>query len=150
LILKFRMNDFRFAPRQLLKNPSFAAISIVTLALGIGANTAIFSVINAVLLRPLPYPDAERLMILNESDANQPSISVSYPDYVDWKRESTVLAHLAISRRESYGLSGLEGRADPVIFGSVTILLGLAALLACWLPARRAARVDPIITLRSE
>src|SRR5450432_268143 len=113
------MNDLKFACRQLLKNPGFAAIAIVTLALGIGANTAIFSVINAVLLRPLPYPDAERLMIVNESDANQPSISVSYPDYVDWKRENSVFAQLAIARRESYGLSGLEGRDPEQVSGGV-------------------------------
>ncbi len=113
------MNDFKFACRQLLKNPGFAAIAIVTLALGIGANTAIFSVINAVLLRPLPYPESQRLMILNESDANQPAISVSFPDYEDWKRDNTVFAHLAISRRESFGLSGLEGRDPEQISGGL-------------------------------
>ena len=113
------MNDLKFACRQLLKNPGFAAIAILTLALGIGANTAIFSVINAVLLRPLPYPESQRLMILNESDANQPSISVSYPDYVDWKADNSVFAHLAISRRESFSLSGLEGRDPEQISGGL-------------------------------
>src|SRR5262249_30031257 len=113
------MNDLKFSCRQLLKNPGFAAIAILTLALGIGANTAIFSVINAVLLRPLPYPDSERLMILLQSDANQPGISVSFPDYMDWKKDNTVFEHLAISRRESYGLSGIPGREPEQISGAL-------------------------------
>ena len=59
-------NHFRSAFRQVVKNPAFSAVTILTLALGIGANTAIFSIVNAVLLRPLPYPDADRIMVLNE------------------------------------------------------------------------------------
>ncbi len=113
------MKDFRFALRQLRKAPGFTFIAVLTLALGIGANTAIFSVIYAVLLRPLPYPEADRLMILTESDANQPQISVSFPDYVDWKRDNTVFEELAISRRESFNLSGLEGRAPEQISGAI-------------------------------
>ncbi|MFL6537574.1 MAG: ABC transporter permease, partial [Chthoniobacterales bacterium] len=95
------MNDIRFAIRQLLKSPAFTIIAVLTIGLGIGANTAIFSVVNAVLLRPLPYPEADRLVILNETSAAQPEISVSYPDYVDWKRDNAVFEHLAVSRRES-------------------------------------------------
>jgi putative ABC transport system permease protein len=113
------MNDLRFAFRQLRKSPGFTFIAVITLALGIGANTAIFSVIYAVLLQPLPYPDPDRLTILTETDANQPQISVSFPDYVDWKRDNTVFEHLAISRRESFNLSGLEGRAPEQISGGV-------------------------------
>jgi putative ABC transport system permease protein len=113
------MNDLRFALRQLRKSPGFTLIAVLTLALGIGANTAIFSVIYAVLLQPLPYPEGDRLMILTETDANQPQISVSFPDYIDWRRDNTVFEHLAVSRRESYNLSGLEGRAPEQVSGGL-------------------------------
>src|SRR5436190_6697743 len=113
------MNDLRFALRQLRKSPGFTLIAVLTLALGIGANTAIFSVIYAVLLRPLPYPDPDRLMVMTETDANQPQISVSFPDYVDWRRDNTVFEEIAISRRESFNLSGLQGRAPEQISGSL-------------------------------
>ena len=113
------MKDLRFALRQLRKSPGFTFVAVLTLALGIGANTAIFSVIYAVLLRPLPYPEADKITILTESDANQPQISVSFPDYVDWKRDNTSFEEIAISRRESFNLSGLEGRAPEQISGAI-------------------------------
>jgi putative ABC transport system permease protein len=113
------MNDLRFAFRQLRKSPGFAFVAIITLGLCIGANTAIFSVVDAVLLRPLPYPEPDRLMIVLESDANQPSISVSMPDYLDWKRENTVFENIAVSRRETYNLSGLPGRQPEQIPGAL-------------------------------
>jgi putative ABC transport system permease protein len=113
------MNDLRFALRQLRKSPGFTFIAVLTLALGIGANTAIFSVIYAVLLQPLPYPQGDRIVILTETDSNQPQISVSYPNYVDWKRDNTVFENLAISRRESFNVSGLQGRAPEQISGGL-------------------------------
>jgi putative ABC transport system permease protein len=113
------MNDLRYALRQLRKSPGFTLIAVLTLALGIGANTAIFSVIYAVLLQPLPYPEANKLVILTETSANQPQISVSYQNYVDWKRDNTVFEHLAVARRESFNLSGLEGRAPEQVPGGL-------------------------------
>jgi putative ABC transport system permease protein len=113
------MNDLRFAFRQLRKTPGFTFIAVLTLALGIGANTAIFSVIYAVLLQPLPYPEGDRIVILTETDSNQPQISVSYPDYVDWKRDNTVFENIAASRRESFNLSGLPGRAPEQVQGGL-------------------------------
>src|SRR6266480_3788120 len=98
------MNYLGFALRQLRKSPGFTFVAVLTLALCIGANTAVFSVINAVLLRPLPYPESDQIVILSESDANQPSISVSFPDYLDWKKENRVFDRLAVTRRESYNL----------------------------------------------
>jgi putative ABC transport system permease protein len=128
------MNDLRFALRQLRKSPGFTLIAVLTLALGIGANTAIFSVIYAVLLQPLPYPEGNRIVILTETDSNQPQISVAYPDYVDWKRDNTVFENIAVSRRESFNLSGLPGRAPEQVPGGLVTgnffkVIGLQAQL---------------------
>jgi putative ABC transport system permease protein len=103
------MNDFRFALRQLRKSPGFTIIAVLTLALGIGANSAIFSVVNAVLLRPLPYPQPERLVYLNEVVSGTDT-SIALPDYLDWRRFSTSFQHLALTRLESRNLSGIAGR----------------------------------------
>lgn len=97
---------------MLRKQPGFSAIAILTLALGIGANTAIFSIVNAVLLRPLPYPDADRIMVLNESSGPGQDYSVALPDYFDWRNDNTVFEHLAATHKESRNLSGIPGR-DP-------------------------------------
>jgi putative ABC transport system permease protein len=128
------MNDLRFALRQLRKSPGFTLIAVLTLALGIGANTAIFSVIYAVLLQPLPYPEGDRIVILTETDSNQPQISVAYPDYVDWKRDNTVFENIAVSRRESFNLSGFPGRPPEQVQGGLVTgnffkVIGLQAQL---------------------
>jgi putative ABC transport system permease protein len=104
--------NIRYAFRMLRKQPGFSAIAILTLALGIGANTAIFSIVNAVLLRPLPYPDADRIMVLNESSGPGQDYSVALPDYFDWRNDNTVFEHLAATHKESRNLSGIPGR-DP-------------------------------------
>jgi putative ABC transport system permease protein len=103
------MNDLKFALRQLRKSPGFTIIAVLTLALGIGANSAIFSVVNHVLLRPLPYPHPERLIYLNEV-TNGTDTAIALPDYVDWRKDSKSFEHLAMSRLESRNLSGIPGR----------------------------------------
>src|SRR5438067_913102 len=106
------MSDLKFALRELRKSPGFTLVAVLTLALGIGANTAIFNIVNAVLLRPLPYPDADRIMVLNESSGPGQDYSVALPDYFDWRNENTVFEHLAATHKESRNLSGIPGR-DP-------------------------------------
>src|SRR5215212_12126117 len=106
------LQDLRFACRSLIKRPGFTIIAVLTLALGIGANTAIFSIVNAVLLRPLPYPAADRIMVLNESSGPGQDYSVALPDYFDWQKDNTVFEHLAATHKESRNLSGIPGR-DP-------------------------------------
>lgn len=103
------MNDLRYALRQLRKSPGFTIIAVLTLALGIGANSAIFSVVNAVLLRPLPYPQADRLVYLNEVTGGT-NTSIALPDYIDWQRDSKSFQHLALTRLESLNLSDVPGR----------------------------------------
>jgi putative ABC transport system permease protein len=85
----------KYALRTLLKTRGITLIAVLALALGIGANTAIFSVVNAVFLRPLPYPDAERLVEIAETSPDQSTNSVSYPNYLDWRSQVDVFEHLA-------------------------------------------------------
>src|SRR2546428_416885 len=95
------MHNLKFACRQLLKNPGFTAVAVLTLALAIGPNTAIFSVINAVLLRPLPYQQSEQLVWLSERSPEFASISISYPNFDDWRRQQSVF--------ENFGVYNLTG-----------------------------------------
>ncbi|HKR95037.1 MAG TPA: ABC transporter permease, partial [Candidatus Angelobacter sp.] len=79
--------DVRYGFRMLRKNPGFALVALLTLALGIGANSAIFTIVNAELLQPLPYPEPDRLVYLNEGNALS---SIGYPNYVDWAAQNHV------------------------------------------------------------
>jgi len=97
--------DIRHGLRALWKNPTFTAIAVLTLALGIGANTAIFSVVHAVLLRPLPYADPDRLVVLRESSLQGES-SDAYLNFVDWRDQSRTLSSMGASRGDSFNLTG--------------------------------------------
>jgi predicted permease len=104
------LHDLRYGFRQLVRSPGFAVIAILTLALGIGANTTIFSVVNGVLLNPLPYPQADRLVVLFHHKPNFVNGSISYLNYLDWRRDNRSFEAMAAYR---YGNAKLTGSGEP-------------------------------------
>ena len=107
------LQDVVYGLRVLRKNPVFTVVAVLTLALGIGANTAMFSVFNGVLLSPLPYPHPEQLIALGASKANFQNGSISYPNFRDWQKDNHTFESLAVFRPTSYALTGL-GEAEEV------------------------------------
>ena len=106
--------DVRYGVRMLLKNPGVTFIVIIALALGIGANSAIFSVVNAVLLRPLPYDQADRLVFLNEKSQVLDVMSISYPNFTDWRAQNHTFEKIGVYNRGSYNLTG-AGEAERIV-----------------------------------
>jgi len=104
------LQDLQYAARQMMKSPGFAVVAILTLALGIGANTAIFSVVNAVLLDPLPYPDANRLVVLFHNKPHFTRGSISYLNFLDWQRYNRSFEAMAAYR---WGAAKLTGAGEP-------------------------------------
>src|SRR5262249_24869377 len=100
------VGDLRYGFRTLVRNPMFTVVAVITLALGIGANTAIFSVVNAVLLRPLPYRDAGKLVLVFETEPELPKAPVSGQDFVDWREQNTAFESMAAGGEEDATLTG--------------------------------------------
>jgi putative ABC transport system permease protein len=189
------IQDIRYALRQLTKAPGFAAVAIITLALGIGANTAIFSLLDQALLRTLPVKDTDRLVILQfagsfkgrTSTRADESFYFSYPMYRDLRDRNSVFSGLLatvwaevgvqwhnqpelvaaelvsgnyfdvlgvkpalggvlVASDDLFGISS----SDPLTLVVVTLLVAAVALASALLPARRAAKTDPIVALRYE
>src|SRR5262245_33474322 len=123
------LNDLRYAIRMLLKSPGFTAVAIFTLALGIGANTAIFSVVNAVLLRPLYDLDPQRLVTVSAKALGYPDNDISGPDLFDWREQSRSFAWMGaytlyedltiLGGREPEWVNG--ARIDPRLFGLLRV-----------------------------
>jgi len=107
------LQDLRYAVRQLRKSPALTAVVAITMALGVGANTALFSVVNGVLLNPLPYPQPEQLITLHESKANFETGSISYPNFRDWRKDNHTFSAMAIARDYAFSLTG-AGEAEQV------------------------------------
>jgi predicted permease len=105
-IVETFIQDIRYGCRMLRKNPAFTAGAVLTLALGIGANTAMFSVINAVLLRPLPYSEPERLVLMTESGDEVANRWLSFPNFVDWRERNNVFESMSTIRGWSLTMTG--------------------------------------------
>lgn len=130
------LSDLRYAFRQLYKNPGFAAVAILTLALGIGACTAIFSVVDGVLLRPLDYPQPERIIAIRETNVPKfPEFSVSPPNYLDWDKQTKSWQYLAAYTGAQINLTG-QGEPQRLIGVKVTAhyfdVYGIQPVLGRW------------------
>jgi len=122
------LQDIRYGIRMLAKNPGFTAIAVLTLALGIGANTAIFSVVNAELLRPLPFRDPGQLVRVATANARLHTVSgaVSYPDFADWRAQNHVFQDMAAYTDSSFALTGTE---QPAHLQGATVTAAMFRLL---------------------
>jgi putative ABC transport system permease protein len=145
------LSDLRYGFRTLIKSPGFAVMAILTLALGIGANTAIFSVVNGVLLRPLPFYEPERMMIVSESSPQFDSMSVAYLNFKDWSAQNSSFQQMAMFRHEDFTLTGdrgpehVDGR--EVSAGFFTVLGVPPALGRDFLPAEDQEGAAPAVIL---
>src|ERR1043166_270062 len=119
------LKDIRFALRSLLRRPGFAVIAVITLAVGIGINAALFSVVNGVLLNPLPFPEPEQLVVLDQSKPNFETGAIPYPNFLDLRKENQTFAAMSIFRGAAFSLIGageperVQGRYVSADFCSV-------------------------------
>jgi putative ABC transport system permease protein len=125
------IRDLKFSLRQLRRSKVFAIVAVVTLTLGIGCNTTIFSVFYSVLLRPLPFPDPDRLVLISERAAQFPILSVSWQNLRDWEAQSTVFEEFGAARVMTVALTG-NGEPEQIpgqmISGNMLHMLGVSAI----------------------
>lgn len=175
------MQDVRHALRLLRKRPAVTALAVFVLALGIGGTVAVFSIVDLLLVRTLPYRDADRIVTLWEENTDRPDREgVSPATFLDWRERVTSFSALAAAEPYSFdylagpepvtlgaglvvGLAGAVATTrvlaallfhvsptDPLTLIATTMMLALVAMVACYLPARRVMRLDPLTALRSE
>src|SRR6266481_3719723 len=135
------LQDIRYGLRMLVKKPTFTIVAVLTLALGVGANAAIFSVVNAVLLRSLPYPDPDRLMVLRETKLPQfPEFSISPGNFMDWQKQNTVFEKLAAIQGSAYNFT--SDATDPERLRAARVSAGLFEMLGATPALGRTFRED--------
>ena len=144
-------HDLRYGARTIRQHPGFSAVVILTLALGIGANAGLFSVVNGVLLKPLPYPDSEQLVSLHQRNPDAPTASISYPNFLDWQRDNRTFSAMALQRPFSTHLIA-AGAAEQVSGRRVTAnlftVLGVApALGRHFAPEADAPGAAPVVMI---
>ncbi|HZM90614.1 MAG TPA: ABC transporter permease [Blastocatellia bacterium] len=113
------LQDVRYGVRMLVKNPGFTIVAVLALTLGIGADSAIFSVVNAVLLRPLPYDESERLVFLSERSQVLEGMSIAYPNFLDWRAQNNAFESIGVYRTNSYNLTG-SGEPERINAGQIS------------------------------
>ena len=140
------MNDVRFALRQLLKNPGFTVVAVLTLALGIGANTAIFSVVDQLLVRPLPVAEPRRLALVGQARRDgQADFDFNYPLFRDYQRANTVFSELAATAEQDIGLGtggATERQRAMLVSGNYFSMLGVNAALGRTFAANEGVEID--------
>src|SRR5580692_8906338 len=145
------VQDLRYGARMLRKNPAFTAIAVLTLALGISANTAIFSFVNAVLLRPLPYPNPQQLIVIRETSQRVGIHSPSYPDFLDWRTQSRTVVKMSIVNNRAFNLSGVtqpENIGGYAVSPNFLSMLGVRPFLGRdFLPSEEAPGTAPVVML---
>jgi predicted permease len=149
--LETLLQDIRFALRMLRKSPGFAAVAVLTLALGIGANTAIFSAVYGVLLEPLPYKNPSRLIVLNETTPKVGTVSVSYPNFLDWRKESREFSQIALLHRVGFNLAGVsqpENISGDAVSPNFLSMLGVHPFLGRdFEPSEEKSGTPPVLLL---
>ena len=152
-MLEISIQDIRYGVRMLTKNPGFTLVAVLTLALGIGANTAIFSVVNSVLLAPLPYPDSSRLVSVYQKTADGNYNVFSIPNFLAWKDRAKSFEKFSAQQPTAFNLVGGD-KPERIIGGRVTSslfpLLGVNPMLGrSFLAASAAAGGRDVTTARS-
>lgn len=146
--------DLRYGARMLWKKPGFTVVVLLTLGLGIGANAALFSVVNGVLLNPLPFAQPEQLVSLHQSKPNFDTGAIPYPNFQDWQRENQTFSGMAVSRGASFALVG-AGEAERVsgrrCSASLFSVLGVEPVLGRnFAPGEDEPGADPVVIISAE